>query len=97
MPADVFNRPADRCQDSSILRQRRYSSAGPLYLRRIGGDWLAMAMEESVRRAADAHSPGYDPQSPTKKLGPWGSGTEKRAVTLDEMLEELEEQRMEGP
>lgn len=28
-------------------------------------------------------------------MGPWGSGTEKRVVTLDKMLEDLEERRME--
>jgi hypothetical protein len=52
-------------------------------------------MEESALRVAEAHSLGYEPQSPTKKLGPWGSGTEKRVVTLDKVLKDLEEQRME--
>ena len=66
-----------------------------LYLRRIEGDWLARAMEESALRMAEAHSPGYEPQSPTKKLGPWGSGTEKCVVTSDKMLEDLEERKME--
>ena len=42
---------------------------------------------------AEAHSPGYEPQSPSKKLGPWGSGTERRVVTLDEMLDEWEQRR----
>jgi hypothetical protein len=33
-------------------------------------------------------------QSPSsKKLGPWGSGTERRVVTLDEMLDEWEQRR----
>jgi hypothetical protein len=49
--------------------------------------------QESERRVAEAHSPGYEPQSPTKKLGLWGSETERRVVTLDEMLDELEQQR----
>ncbi|OBT60377.1 hypothetical protein VE03_10228 [Pseudogymnoascus sp. 23342-1-I1] len=65
-----------------------------LYLKRIDRDWLTKAMEESTRRVADAYSPGFDPQSPTKKLGPWGSGA-KPTMTLDEMLEESEEKRME--
>jgi exonuclease 3'-5' domain-containing protein 1 len=64
-----------------------------LYLKRIQGDWLGRVIEESVRRVAEAHSPSYEPQSPTKKLGPWGSGTERRGVTLDKMLEEWEQQR----
>ena len=42
---------------------------------------------------AEAHSPGCEPQSPTKKLGPWGSGTERRVVTLDELLDEWEQRR----
>lgn len=62
------------------------------YLKRIKRDWLTKAMEESTRRVADAYSPGYDPHSLNKKLGPWGSGT-KPTMTLDEMLEELEEKR----
>lgn len=66
-----------------------------LYSRRIEGDWLARAMEENALRVAEAHSPGYEPQSPTKKLGPWGSGTGKRVVTLDKILEDLEERGME--
>jgi exonuclease 3'-5' domain-containing protein 1 len=57
-----------------------------LYLKRIQGNWLVRAKQESERRVAEAHSPGYEPQSPTKKLGPWGSGTRRRVVTLDEML-----------
>ena len=60
-----------------------------IYLRRIGSDWLAKVMEESARRVAEAHSPGYEPQSTTKKLGPWGLGAENRVVTLDEMLEDV--------
>jgi exonuclease 3'-5' domain-containing protein 1 len=51
-------------------------------------DWLARVKEESARRVALAHYRGYEPQSPTKKLEPWGSGTEKRVVTLDKKLEE---------
>lgn len=42
---------------------------------------------------AEAHSLGYEPQSSSKKLGPWGSGTERRVVTLDEMLDEWEQRR----
>jgi exonuclease 3'-5' domain-containing protein 1 len=61
------------------------------YLGRIQRDWLARVMEESARRVVEAHSPGYEPQSPTKKLGPWGSGIKGRRVTLDEMLEEWRE------
>jgi hypothetical protein len=61
-----------------------------LYLKRIQGDWLVRAKQERERRVADAHFPGYEPQWPTKKLGLWGSGTERRVVTLDEVLDEWE-------
>jgi len=64
-----------------------------VYLNRVKGNWLAKTLEESARRVAEAHSPGYEPQSPTKKLGPWGSGTGNRVVTTDEMFEILEQQR----
>jgi len=64
-----------------------------LYLKRIQGNWLARVKQESERRVAEAHSPGYEPQLPAKKLGLWGSETERRVVTLDEMLDELEQRR----
>jgi len=98
MSNDVFAaRPIDAktaqyCVDDVIHLPALHT----LYLRRIKGDWLAKVMEESARRVVEAHSPGYEPQSPTKKLGPWGPGTEKRVITLDKMLEKLEEQRIEA-
>jgi exonuclease 3'-5' domain-containing protein 1 len=97
MPVNVFAaRPIDtKTAQYCVNDVIHLPDLHPLYLRRIEGDWLAMAMEESARRVAEAHSLGYKPQSPTKKLGPWGSGTEKRVVALDKMLEELEERRME--
>jgi hypothetical protein len=97
MPADVFAaRPIDAktvqyCVNDVIHLPDLHA----LYLRRIKGDWLARVMKESALRVAEAYSPGYEPQSPTKKLGPWGSGTEKRVMTLDKILEDLEEQRIE--
>ncbi|KAH7009812.1 ribonuclease H-like domain-containing protein [Ilyonectria destructans] len=63
-----------------------------LYLKRIGSDWLARAKEESSRRVGEAHSPTYEPQSATKTLGPWGSGTGKRALSSDHILEEWKDQ-----
>ncbi len=97
MPADVFaTRPIDaKTAQYCVNDVIHLPDLHALYLRRIKGDWLAMATEESARRVAEAHSPGYEPQSPTKKLGPWGSGTEKHVVTLDKMLIDLEEKRME--
>ena len=98
MPADVFAaRPIDAktvqyCVNDVIHLPDLHA----LYLRRIEGDWLARAMEKSALRVAKARSPGYEPQSPMKKLRPWGSGIEKHVVTLDKMLEDLEEWRMEN-
>jgi len=98
IPADVFAaRPTDAKTVQYCVKDVVYlPDLHALYLRRIERDWLAMAMEESARRVADAHSPGYDPQSPTKKLGPWGSGTKRHTVTLDKVLEEVEERDMFG-
>lgn len=98
MPTNIFStRPvaaktAQYCVNDVIHLPKLHA----LYLTRVDGNWFTRAMEESERRVAEAHSPGYDPQSPTKRLGPWGSGTEKRVVTLDEMLEELEDREMEA-
>jgi exonuclease 3'-5' domain-containing protein 1 len=66
-----------------------------LYLARMTGEWLFKSLEESTRRVAEAHAPGYDPQSASKKLGPWGSGQDKRVLTTDQWFEMLEEQREE--
>ena len=71
MPADVFaTRPIDAkmaqyCVNDIIHLPDLHA----LYLRRITVGWLAMAAEESARRVAEARSPGYEPRSPTKKLG----------------------------
>ncbi len=97
MPADAFaTRPIDaKTAQYCVNDLIHLPDLHALYLRRIKGDWLAMVTEESACRVAEAHSPGYEPQSPTEKLGPWGSGTEKHVVTLAKILEELEERRME--
>jgi exonuclease 3'-5' domain-containing protein 1 len=96
MPTNVFaTRPIDTKTAQYCVNDVIHLPAlHDLYLKRIRGDWLSKAMEESTRRVADAYSPGYDPQSPTKKLGPWGSGS-KPTMTLDEILDELEDKRME--
>jgi len=78
MQANVFaTRPMDAktvryCANDVIHLPELHA----VYLGRIQRRWLARAKKESTRRVAEAHSPGYEPQSPTKKLGPWGSGTE---------------------
>jgi hypothetical protein len=64
-------------------------------LGRVGADWLAKAKEQSVRCVVEAQAPEYDPQSPAKKLAPWGSGIEEREDALDRMLEEWEDRSMD--
>ena len=97
MPADVFaNRPMDvetvqYCVNDVVHLPDLHA----LYLRRIADDWLDKATTESARRVAEAHSSKYDPQAPTKKLGPWGSGNEKHFMTLDQCLEGWNEWRLE--
>ena len=50
-----------------------------------------MATKENACGVIEVHSPRPEPQSPTKKLGPGISRAEKHIVTLDKMLDELEE------
>lgn len=64
-----------------------------VYTARITPEWLSKAKVEATKRVAMAHSPGYDPQSPDKVLGPWGSTS--RQLTLDEFLDMLEDERMD--
>ncbi|KAL3584860.1 hypothetical protein FPOAC2_10286 [Fusarium poae] len=47
-----------------------------IYAKRIDSRWMKKVMDESARRIVDACGPLYEPQSETKKLGPWGSGTD---------------------
>jgi len=76
MPANVFaSRPMDAktvqyCANDVI----HLPDLHDLYWSRMQSDWRARAMEESARRVVEAHSRWYDPQSPAKRLGPWGSG-----------------------
>jgi hypothetical protein len=44
-------------------------------------------MDESARRVIEAHSPGYDPRSDTKKLGTWGSNAERNGASFEAMLD----------
>lgn len=51
--------------------------------------------EETTRRITKAPSPEYDPQSPLKKLGPWGQGADKSTSTFNDLenyyMESLEQ------
>lgn len=67
-----------------------------IYAKRISKEWLAKAMDESARRVVEACGPAYQPQSENKRFGPWGSGSGKKMLTMDEWLEKYEEDQMEA-
>lgn len=75
MSANIFTaRPMDPqtiqyCVDDVLHLPELYM----VYLGRIQEHWLAKVIEESACRVAEVRSPRYDPQSPLKKLGPWGA------------------------
>lgn len=80
MPAGVFStRPLDSKAILYCANDVAYLPAlQAVYERRISAPWLAKAKEHSQKRAVEAHSPDYDPQSRDKARGPWaglqGSG-----------------------
>jgi hypothetical protein len=55
-----------------------------LYSRRINSGWKAKVMDTSALRVVEERSPGYDPQSDTKKLGPWGSDAKRNEASFEE-------------
>jgi hypothetical protein len=67
-----------------------------VYAKRTDIQWMEKATDESARCVADACGPEYEPQSETKKLGPWGSGWERETLTIDEWLHKCEEDRMDA-
>jgi len=67
-----------------------------LYAKKLDGPWMAKVMDESARRVAEACGPAYQPQSEAKKLGPWGSGLDKKLLTMDEWLDRLEEDKIDA-
>ncbi|KAI9848551.1 MAG: hypothetical protein M1837_007220 [Sclerophora amabilis] len=93
MPCGVFDgRPIDaKTVQYCINDVLHLPDLHVLYLGHIEGTWLAEAREESERRVAEAHLPDYEPQSPTKSLGPWlwDDITGKYNPPLDELLDAL--------
>ena len=43
-----------------------------MHKRLLKPGWLQRVLVESQRRVLEAQSPGYNPQGPDKRLGPWG-------------------------
>lgn len=98
MRSDVFSiRPLDPkimeyCHNDVI----HLPALREMYIARIKSEWLTKAEEESERRVIQARSTEYDPQSEGKTLGPWGSGGEKRILTIDQVCDIMEEEREEA-
>lgn len=57
-----------------------------VYERRIWPLWLAKAKDHSQRRAVEACSPSYDPQSPDKARGPWAGPKPTAKDDLEDQL-----------
>ncbi|KAH6629773.1 ribonuclease H-like domain-containing protein [Boeremia exigua] len=83
---------AEYCQNDLVY----LPALREMYMARIKPEWLAKAEKESAHRVAQAQSAEYDPQSERKKLGPWGSGGNKRILTFEQMCEMEEEAREEA-
>lgn len=99
MPFNIFGvRPmSDKTVQYCVGDVTHLPELYTVYLERINSEWLVKAMQESANRVLEAQSLGYEPQSPAKKLGPWGAGAgdEKKVVSMEEMLEMMDEQRMD--
>ncbi|CAK7236193.1 hypothetical protein SCUCBS95973_009524 [Sporothrix curviconia] len=50
-----------------------------IYIKRVTAAWLRRIKEETARRVDMPLKEAYDPDSPSKALGPWGSGKPKKA------------------
>lgn len=66
------------------------------YTKKTDSRWMEKVIDESARRVVEACGPAYGPQSEAKKLDPWGSGLEKELLTMDELLDKWEEDRMDA-
>ncbi|CZR44199.1 uncharacterized protein FPRO_13978 [Fusarium proliferatum ET1] len=76
MADDVFSRrPLDAETEKYCINDVLHLPAlQDTYTKRLDSRWMKKVMDESARRVVEACSPGYEPQSENKKLGPWGSG-----------------------
>ncbi|KAM0499074.1 hypothetical protein ACHAP8_005778 [Fusarium lateritium] len=97
MHSDIFSRrPLDAktmqyCVNDVIHLPALYN----IYAKRTDKQWMKKVMDESVLRIVDACGPLYQPQSETKKLGPWGSGSNKKLLTFDKWLDKWEDDRVD--
>lgn len=98
MPTNVFAiRPVeDKTIQYCVNDVTHLPRLHAVYSNRIGRDWLVEAKEESLKRLTEARSPTYNPQSTTKALGPWVASTQEQVSSMDELLEHLEDLRIES-
>ncbi|KAF7553134.1 hypothetical protein G7Z17_g3844 [Cylindrodendrum hubeiense] len=98
MPDDIFaHRPLDAktmqyCVNDVVYLPLLHN----IYTKRIDSQWMEKAMAESAQRVIDACGSAYEPQSETKKLGPWGTGLDKKLLTIDEWIDRWEEDQMDA-
>jgi exonuclease 3'-5' domain-containing protein 1 len=98
MPNDIFSRrPLDYKTKQDCINDVEYLPAlRDVYSKRINREWKQNAMDQSARRVVEAFSPAYEPQSEAKKFGPWGTGSDKKLLTMDDWLHQLESDRMDA-
>ncbi|KAK4222895.1 ribonuclease H-like domain-containing protein, partial [Podospora fimiseda] len=72
---DVFSvRPLDARTIEYCANDVTYLPAlREVYMARIKPEWLEKAKDQSMRRVQEAQFAGYQPHSPEKRKGPWGS------------------------
>ncbi|KAF4960320.1 hypothetical protein FGADI_967 [Fusarium gaditjirri] len=97
MADDIFSRrPLDAQTERYCINDVVHLPAlRDTYSKRMSNQWMKKVMNESARRVVEACSPEYKPQSENKKLGPWGSGSGIKTLTMDEWLEKYEEDRLD--
>jgi exonuclease 3'-5' domain-containing protein 1 len=98
MPNDIFSRrPLDDKTMQYCVNDVEYLPAlRDVYSKRIKSEWREKAMDQSARRVVEACNPAYNPQSEAKKLGPWGTGSDKKLLTMDDWLDQLDSDRMDA-
>lgn len=81
MRYDVFSRrPLGATTIQYCANDVKYLPAlREVYTKRLDGEWMGKAMEESARRVIEACGPAYEPQSEAKKLALGVRGWAKKA------------------
>lgn len=96
MPTGIFSkRPLDaKTIEYCVNDVKKLPDLKAVYINRITPDWLLKAQREMERRLTEARSPGYQPQSREKALGPLPSKPKYRG-SLEDMLDDWRETELE--